>query len=137
MESVFGYIRGMNESNWERLLVWQKSMMIAKDCYQIIMPIKEAKDFGFHQHLIKTMVSVSSNIVEGATSGSPAGFHKHLNHATGSAAELSTQLDLTVHFGYTSAEKVEGVKEEIKVLIKQLNALKASLRRRHNLNQKW
>ncbi|GAH03657.1 unnamed protein product [marine sediment metagenome] len=57
-------------SNYENLKVWQRSIMLAKNIYQLTRRNEFQKDFGLRDQLRRSAVSVSSNIAEGDELGS-------------------------------------------------------------------
>ena len=98
-------------SNYENLKVWQRSIMLARNIYQLTRRNEFQKDFGLRDQLRRSAVSVSSNIAEGDELGSDKQAVRHFYIAKGSVAELSTQLIISREIDYISEEDASLIKE--------------------------
>jgi four helix bundle protein len=78
---------------FEELLVWKKSMQLNKDLLPIIQKCF-SKYHPLADQIIKSAISIPSNIAEGCERGSDADFARFLYISRGSCAELRTQLEL-------------------------------------------
>jgi four helix bundle protein len=47
------------------LLVWQKSMALARDIYKVTAPLPQDEIFGLRSQMRRAAVSIPSNIAEG------------------------------------------------------------------------
>jgi len=81
-------------TRFEDLIVWQKSMALAEEIYQVTKQGEFAKDWGLKNQIQRAAVSIPSNIAEGFERYSNKEFRKFLLVAKGSAGELRTQLYL-------------------------------------------
>jgi four helix bundle protein len=75
----------------------------------------------------RTVVSVPSNLVEGAGRKGTKEFQQFLNIAQGSISELDTQVELDLMLGYIGADQHEGLNSELTVILKMLYGLSRSL----------
>jgi four helix bundle protein len=105
---------------FKSLRVWQASMSFAEELHPYLIKVDDERDFAMSHQLRKSLISIPSNIAEGAESGTNGVFIRHLNIALGSLAELRTQILLCVVFKYFSAE-------ECRMLEKQLDGIEWSL----------
>ncbi|MCF7740224.1 MAG: four helix bundle protein [Candidatus Marinimicrobia bacterium] len=74
---------------FEKLDVWKRSCQLAVNIYKTL---SDCKDFGLRDQIQRAVVSIPSNIAEGAERNSNAEYIKFLYYSKGSAAELRTQL---------------------------------------------
>ena len=76
--------------NHKELKVWQKVMDLAEKVYSLtkVFPIDEK--FGLTNQIRRYVISISSNIAEGAGRNSNKEFRNFLGIANGSSNELST-----------------------------------------------
>jgi four helix bundle protein len=75
------------------------------------------------------VVSVASNIAEGAARSSELDFARYLEMALGSCFEVETQLVLSREIGYLPPEKYESLVSELTILQKQINQFIGKLRK--------
>lgn len=80
--------------DFRSLHVWQKSMILARLVYKVTKNLPTDEKFGLTSQLRKCAVSVPSNIAESSKRNTDKDFHQFLRIASGSAAELETQLIL-------------------------------------------
>src|ERR1041385_7695241 len=78
--------------NFKELIVWQKSMDLAKAVYSLSKKLPSDERFGLVAQMQRSAISIPSNIAEGNKRGTARGYAHFLNTAGGSAAELETQL---------------------------------------------
>lgn len=98
-------------SNYEELIVWQRSVELAKHIYDITNNDLFRKDFGLRDQLRRSAVSISSNIAEGDELGSDKQAIRHFYISKGSTAALSTQLLIAKKIGYLKPDYSIGIKE--------------------------
>ena len=98
-------------------------MRLAKECDRITSQFPRAEQFGLSEQLRRAAVSVPSNLAEGNGSRKRQVYIHHVNIALGSLAELDTQLELAVEFGFVSRDDVVGATD----LSRQLGRLMLAL----------
>ena len=84
--------------DYKDLHVWQKGMELAKQVYLLTNRFPSEEKFGLISQMRWAAVSVPSNIAEGQARNTTGEFVQFLSHAEGSAAELDTQLRLSIEF---------------------------------------
>jgi four helix bundle protein len=95
--------------DYKDLHVWQKAMDLAKQIYSLTGGFPSEEKFGLVSQLRRAAVSVPSNIAEGQARNTTGEYVQFLSHAEGSAAELDTQLRLSIELGYCAGADVEDV----------------------------
>ncbi|MFM2224646.1 MAG: hypothetical protein RJA07_848 [Bacteroidota bacterium] len=113
---------------YKDLKVWQKAMELAKEVYEITASFPKEEKYGLTSQINRSVVSVPSNIAEGAGRNSKNEFVHFLSIASGSLCELETQLILSVAFKYFENKKLEELSERIKELQNMIFKLQQSLK---------
>ena len=91
----------MNPKNGHKdLIVWQKSMELAREVYLFTREFPKEETYGLVSQLRRAAISVPSNIAEGSARTTDKNFRQFLSIAYGSALEIETQLLLCETFGY-------------------------------------
>ena len=114
-------------SSYRDLLVWQKSMALARKIYFITRSFPAEEKFSLVVQMRRAVVSVPSNIAEGQARQGRREFVHFLSHAEGSLAELDTQLMLAVDLGYCRDIDVQETVAMITELQKMLASLRAKI----------
>ena len=124
----------MNESSskqpirdYKDLHVWQKGMQLAKEIYVLTGKFPSEEKFGLVSQMRRAAVSIPSNIAEGQARNTTGEFVQFISHAEGSAAEVDTQLRLSIELGYYSTNDLEAVFRLLTDVQKMLKRLRYSL----------
>lgn len=104
------------------LLVWQKSIDFVTEIYKKTSNFPSVETYGLVGQLRRAVVSIPSNIAEGAARKSDKEFVRFLYIARASAAEVETQLIISENLGYLISDNNK-LKEELLGLSKMLTAL--------------
>lgn len=105
------------------LRVWKDAMSLTVDTYETIKTLPRYEQYGIADQMRRAVVSIPSNIAEGASRGSDKDFRRFLLIARGSASELETQFLICSQVGYLEKENVENFVKDIvrlKVMITNL-----------------
>lgn len=78
--------------DFKRLLVWQKSMVLAKEIYFLARLLPKEERYGLYGQITRCAVSIPSNIAEGSAKSTEKDYKRYLEIALGSAFEMETQL---------------------------------------------
>jgi four helix bundle protein len=113
--------------SYRDLLVWQKSISLAKTIYELTAEFPSEEKFGLISQMRRAAVSVPSNIAEGQARNTTGEFVQFISHAEGSLAELDTQLTLATEFNYLMADKVKSCADSIAELRRMLNGLRRAV----------
>ena len=84
----------MQIRTYRDLIVWQKSMELATLAYHLSKLLPSNERFGLAVQLQRCAVSIPSNIAEGHERHSRGDFRRHVSIASGSLAELETQMEI-------------------------------------------
>lgn len=107
-------------NNYRELIVWQKSMLLAERVYQRTASFPVEEKFGLTSQIRRSVVSVGSNIAEGAGRNSNKEFRNFLGIANGSLNELMTQLELANRFNFLDSinlDEIQKICNEIQKMI--------------------
>lgn len=113
--------------NFKELRVWQMSVELATDIYQLTNSYPNNEIYGLTSQIRRCSVSVSSNIAEGAGRFSKKEFRHFLNIAYGSAFELETQLIISKNLKYVDDDTFEPLNNKITDIQKMLYKLIESI----------
>ena len=86
------------------LLVWQESMQLVSDIYELTKCFPTEETYGLTSQLRRAAVSVPSNIAEGAGRFTKKEFLYYLSVSRGSLSEVETQLLISQSLGYCKLE---------------------------------
>ncbi|MDA7927761.1 four helix bundle protein [Akkermansiaceae bacterium] len=93
-------------SGFEGLAVGQRSKAIA---VEVCRASKSFRDWGFRDQIMRSAVSVPSNIAEGAERNGKKEFIQFLGIAKGSLGELRTQIMIGLELEYFESEQGQTV----------------------------
>jgi four helix bundle protein len=110
----------MEIKSFEDLGVWQKSFKLAVDIFEIS---KLDKNYVIKDHLVKTALSVLSNIAEGFERSSNKEYIRFLDISKGSSGELRTQLMFAQAVNIIEFSKADEMITECKEVGKMLGGL--------------
>lgn len=115
--------------NFEKLIFWQKSIELAKEVYIICADLPKDEQFGLISQIKRAVVSIPSNIAEGAGRNNDREFYHFLGIANASSFELQTQLILTKELNLLNAEKVNGLISNLNEIQKMIYSFKSNLKK--------
>ena len=113
--------------DYKGLHVWQKGMELAKQVYLLTNRFPSEEKFGLISQMRRAAVAVPSNIAEGQARNTTGEFIQSLSHAEGSAAELDTQLRLSIDLGYCEMADLSEAFRLLTDVQKMLKRLRQSL----------
>ncbi|MBV5286916.1 MAG: four helix bundle protein [Methyloversatilis discipulorum] len=93
--------------SYRDLLVWQRAMDLALGIYALSRSFPDSERFAMVSQLRRAAVSVPSNIAEGHARSSTRDFLRFLSIASGSLAELETQLILAHRLDYLDQDRLD------------------------------
>ena len=86
------------------LVAWQQAMLLAETVYRETADFPKEEIFGLTRQIKTSAISVPSNIAEGCARNTLPEYVHFLGIACGSIAELETQLELAIRFGFMRAD---------------------------------
>lgn len=105
---------------FEDLEVWKEGMRLAEKVYQ---SLHACHDFGLRDQMQRAAISIPSNIAEGYERDSNREFIRYLFIASGSCAELRTQVYLCLKIGILHKTEAKKLLEATKMISAMLHAL--------------
>ncbi len=116
-------------SDHEKLVVWQKSMNLVTEIYQISQKFPKEEMYGLTSQIRRSAISIPSNIAEGKGRHTNPDFRQFLIHARGSLLELETQIQIAGNLGFLKNQKVDELKNRTIEIGKMLNGLMEAIGR--------
>lgn len=106
--------------------VWKQSMVLVEDIYALTKNFPSDEKYGLSSQIKRAVVSVPSNIAEGAGRKGDKEFIQFLYIAMGSLSELETQLILANRLQFTDSvesylSQIEKIKKMLFGLIRYVN----------------
>jgi four helix bundle protein len=101
-------------------------MNLVEQVYRITKQFPKHEVFGLAAQMQRAAVSVPSNIAEGQALKQTHAYARHLAIASGSLAELETQLEIAGRLGYVKEEHLS-VTENVNEVGRMLTGLRRSL----------
>ena len=120
----------MNLKSYRDLEVWQKSMDLVVECYQITKKFPKAESYGLTSQLQRAAVSIPANIAEGRERQYTKEFLQHLSIAYGSLAELETHLQIAQRLNYLDMNHLKQMLGKTAEVGRMLNGLRKSLEKK-------
>jgi len=119
-------------NTYKDLVVWQKAVRLCTEIYAVTKFFPKDELYGLVSQIRRSAVSIPSNIAEGYRRGHKSEFIKFLRIAYGSAAELETQMIISINIGYLNKSQFEKLNLLLTEIMKMLNKLINSLLRTKN-----
>lgn len=114
-------------NRFKELLVWQKAIDLAVDVYQVTEKLPKEERFGLISQINRCVVSIPSNIAEGAGKNTSKEFNNFLGIAQGSSFELDTQLIISNRLSFISNQEYQNIESQLEHIQNMIAKLKKSL----------
>ena len=112
--------------SFEDLEVWKRGCRLAVQLYGLL---KNCRDFGIKDQVLRTAISIPSNIAEGSEKDSVPNYRRYLGIAKGSAAELRTQVYICQNVRILEKQQARKLVGELKTIFRMLQGLHVALGR--------
>lgn len=113
---------------YKSLLVWEKSVDLMVDVYEISKILPREERFGMTDQMRRAVVSIASNIAEGQGRNGTAEFIHFLGISQGSLCELDTLITMATRVRYIPTETSSALETKIREIRVMIYALANSLR---------
>ena len=113
---------------YQDLEVWQKSMILVEEIYKLTKNFPSEERYGLVSQIRRSAVSIPSNIAEGKSRGTRKDYCRFIYIASGSLAELETQIQISIRLGYLDSANEQVIAPQISTLKMMFNSLIAKLR---------
>jgi four helix bundle protein len=110
-------------SDFKKLLVWQKAHALALHAHRVAMGIRAARYSSLRSQIIRSAMSIPTNIVEGRRQGSDPEFARFLRYSLNSAFELEYHLTLARDIGVIPEDEAISLLDELVVVRRLLHGL--------------
>lgn len=96
---------------------------MATDIYALTETFPKSEIYGITSQMRRAVVSIPSNIAEGAARHSAREFAQFLNIAGGSLSELDTQIEIAANLGFIPIEKKDQLEANMDSISRKLAGL--------------
>jgi len=120
----------MTVMSYHKLTVWQKAIDLVVECYSLTATFPRSELYGLSSQLQRAVVSIPSNIAEGAGRGFTREYIRHVGIARGSLFEAETQIIIAQRLGYATVEQIRPLLELVAEVGRMIHGLIASLERK-------
>lgn len=110
--------------SFEDLVVWKRSYSLASQIYKLM---KNSKEYVLRDQILRSAISIASNIAEGSERKSSADFKRFLCIAKGSAAELRTQIYIARDNAVLDSQITDSIIKDLKEISRMLQGLEDSI----------
>ncbi|MBL7473336.1 four helix bundle protein [Robertkochia sediminum] len=107
------------------LEVWKRSMTLVEKVYALTKMMNAQERYDFGSQINRAVVSIPSNIAEGAGRRSNKEFLRYLDISSGSLSELETQLMILDRLGLQKL--APDIQEDIVTIRAMIHGLKRSI----------
>ena len=119
----------MGVQNFRELTVWQRSMQLTVEIYKLTSLFPKEELYSLTNQIRRATVSIPSNIAEGQARQSTAQFLKFLSIASGSLAEVETQMELAIMLNYLTQQDTVIACQLCTEIRRMLAGLKSTLKK--------
>jgi four helix bundle protein len=123
----FGFFRikgkNLNMKSHQDLNVWKDSIEFVSVVYRATRKFPGEEIFGLTRQIRRAAISVPSNISEGAARAHPREFVRFLRIATGSLAEVETQIIIASNLQYFEKSECEDLIGKTRMIRAQITGL--------------
>jgi len=102
---------------YKELEVWKEARILVTEVYKLVSKFPKTELFGLTSQIKRSVISIPSNIAEGCARHSDKDTLRFLEIASGSLAELDTQLLIAEDLGYIKYDS------NLENKLKKVNAL--------------
>lgn len=108
--------------------IWNKGIDLVERIYRITGDFPKEEQFGLTAQLRRCVVSIPSNIAEGAARNSKKEFVQYLYISLGSLSEIETQLLISERLGYLHEQNIfEQVEHLRRMLLNFIKYIKGKM----------
>lgn len=116
------------EKPHKKLDVWKMSMELVVEVYKATEKFPHEERYSLTDQIRRAVVSIPSNIAEGAGRNTKKEFINFLHVSQASLSELDTQLEIAVRLGYLTSKDIKELDEIMIRIDKMLSGLIRSQR---------
>ncbi|MNF46186.1 hypothetical protein D3C85_440550 [compost metagenome] len=117
-------------STFRDLLIWQKSMILVTEVYQLTNSFPKEEIYGLSSQIRRSSISIPSNIAEGYGRDGNKDYLKFLNIAISSLFEMQTQLEISFNLKYITEIQFNKIHEESREIERMLSSFTRKIKER-------
>jgi four helix bundle protein len=117
--------------NFKELKIWERSYQLTLVGYKILSEVSNDEKFGITSQIKRALISIPSNIAEGASRSTDKDFLRFLDIALGSSFEAETQLLLLKDLNLVKSD-ISFVLAEINEIQKMISSFTRNLKAKTN-----
>ena len=117
-------------STFRDLLIWQKSMVLVTNIYQLTNSFPKEEIYGLTSQIRRSSVSIPGNIAEGYGRDGNKDYLKFLNIAIASLFEIQTQLEIAFNLKYINEIQFNKIHEESREIERMLSSFIRKIKER-------
>jgi four helix bundle protein len=114
--------------NYRELHIWKRSIKVAVNIYEIVAAFPSSERYELTSQIKRAVVSIASNIAEGAGRNTDKEFNHFLGIAIGSSFEVYTQLVIAGELNLVKQELLSPVLSELEEIQKMIRVFKETLK---------
>jgi four helix bundle protein len=117
--------------NYKELKVWQKARELVRFIYKLTRKYPKEEIYTLTLQIRRAVISIPSNIAEGAGHSSIKEFSRYLGIAYASSCELDTQIILSYDLNFINQDELSNSDNYINELQKMLSGLIKSVEKKN------
>lgn len=127
----------MKIKKFEELNIWKLALKITKEIYDLTSKREFSKDFELKGQIRRSIISASSNVVEGFEKNNNNEFIRFLKIAKGSVGEARNQLYIALAVGYTTEKEFNQTNQDLENLANQIGKLISYLEKYRKITRQF
>lgn len=116
----------------KNLVVYQAGLKLVREIYSLTGQFPKEEQYVIINQLRRAAISVCSNIAEGAARRSKPEKIRFFEMSRSSAVEIDTQLEISIHLGYTKHEQLDNISRLLISVFRILSKLIENLNKQTN-----
>jgi four helix bundle protein len=113
--------------HYKELKVWQNARNLVKKVCLVLTEVDQGEKYGLISQIKRSVISIPSNIAEGAGRETNKDFSRFLDISLGSAFELETQMILLNDLSFIDDDQFDEIDSLVHDLQRMIYGLKKSL----------
>jgi four helix bundle protein len=107
----------------KNLLAWKDAIELVEAVYKLSINFPESEKFGLTSQLRRAVVSIPTNIAEGAARNTKKEFIQFLYISSGSLSEVDTLITIASNLNYIKKDELEVITKKMDKISSLLNGL--------------
>jgi len=113
------------------LNVWNDSIILVKEIYKITAKFPKEEIYSLTSQIKRAVISIPSNVAEGASRQTDKEFIQFLYIALGSTSEVETQIIIAKELGFIDNDELNYLLKKLEKIKKMLNGLIKHLKNKY------